>query len=77
MTKTFTQNDVLRYVYDEVSHEEKKEIECALLFDESLSEFYSDIADLKRAINKTTKHPSNRVIQNILNYSQSFPQTVA
>ena len=38
MTKTFTQNDLIRYIYNETSHEESVEIKQALLCDYVLHE---------------------------------------
>ncbi len=72
MTKTFTQNDVIRYVYEETSERETKEIEKALLCDAKLEEMYKEIVSMKADLNKATKSPSDRVISNILNYSKSL-----
>jgi len=43
MTKTFTQNDLIRYIYDETSNEESSEIQQALLFNGSLQEEYKSL----------------------------------
>ncbi|MEM9390820.1 MAG: hypothetical protein AAGA02_10125 [Bacteroidota bacterium] len=72
MTKTFTQNDVIRYVYHETSAKETKEIEKALLCDAKLEEMYKEILSLKADLNKAKKTPSDKVINNLLNYSKSF-----
>ncbi len=72
MTKTFTQNDVIRYVYEETSEQETKEIKKALLCDAKLEEMYKEIVSMKADLNKATKSPSDRVIGNILNYSKSL-----
>jgi hypothetical protein len=72
MTQTFTQNDVIRYFYNEVTTQEKRDIQNAMLWDNDLQEFYQELVQLKRSLNKIKKEPSDRVIQNILNYSRSF-----
>ena len=72
MIKTFTQNDVLKYIYDELSFEEKSEIERALLKDNNLMDFYLDALDTAESLCSVLKEPSDRSIENILNYSRSF-----
>lgn len=44
MIKTFTQNDLIRYIYDETSHAESSEIQQALLCDGSLQEEYKSLS---------------------------------
>ena len=44
MTKTFTQNDLIRYIYDETSNLESGEIQQALLCDGSLQEEYKNLS---------------------------------
>ena len=43
MTKTFTQNDLIRYIYDETSNAESSEIQQALLCNGSLQEEYKSL----------------------------------
>ncbi|MFN3403219.1 MAG: hypothetical protein ACK40G_03930 [Cytophagaceae bacterium] len=72
MIKTFTQNDVIRLIYNEVSQDEKADIVSCLLWDQELADFYSDIQDVKLNMTKAKKEPSAAVIDNILNYSRNF-----
>jgi hypothetical protein len=72
MTKTFTRNDVIRYAYNELNTEEKQDIELAMLLDPSLADQFYEISNLKRSLNKIVKEPSQRAIDNILDYSQSL-----
>ena len=72
MIKTFTQDDVIRYVYQETSELETKEIRKALLCDAKLEEMYKDILSMKADLDKAQKSPSDNVINNILNYSKSL-----
>jgi hypothetical protein len=44
MTKTFTQNDLIRFIYDETSSLESSEIQQALLCDDSLQEEYKSLS---------------------------------
>jgi hypothetical protein len=72
MTKTFTQNDVIRYFYNEVTTQEKQDIENALLWDNALADYYQELVQMNRSLNKIKKQPSDRTIENILNFSKSF-----
>lgn len=74
MTQTFTstQNDVVRYLYNETSNQENTFVEAALLFDEELLNFYLDCADLKSGMDKIQLSPSKSAIDGILSYSRNY-----
>jgi hypothetical protein len=72
MIKTFTKNDLIRFVYDEVSSEERCEIGSLLKNDSSFLYFYSSYNGMKNLIQKVSLEPSDSVINRILNYSKSF-----
>ena len=74
MTQTFTstQNDVVRYLYNETSNQENTLVEEALLFDKDLLDFYLDCADLKSGLDKIQLSPSDRAIERILDYSRNY-----
>jgi len=72
MTKTFTQNDVLRFFYNEVTEDEKVDIQTAMLWDNDLEDYYQELIQMEASLNKVKKEPSNKVIENILNYSRNF-----
>ncbi|MEN8249262.1 MAG: hypothetical protein ABFS32_10050 [Bacteroidota bacterium] len=44
MIKTFTQNDLIRYIYNETSHEESVEIQQALLCNGELKDEYKSLS---------------------------------
>lgn len=72
MIRTFTQDDVIRYVYHETSEEESQEIEKAMLCDAELQTMYKEISGVKNRLDEAQKAPSDMVINNILNYSKSL-----
>ncbi len=74
MTQTFTstQDDVIRYLYNETSSQENTLIEDALLYDKELLNFYLDCADLKSGLDKIQLSPPERVIERIFNYSKNY-----
>jgi hypothetical protein len=52
MTKTFTQNDLIRFIYDETSKEESIEIQQALLCDDSLQDEYKRLSTTKSMLDE-------------------------
>ena len=72
MTKTFTNNDVVRYLYDEIPTKEKSEFENAMIFDDELLNLFNEMSAAKRHLSDIVKAPSNRVIKNIMDYSKSL-----
>lgn len=72
MTKTFTHDDLIRYIYRETSDAENKELENALLCDPGLSEMYKEIKSIFKNLDGILEEPSQRSVDNILNYSKSL-----
>ncbi len=70
MIKTFTQNDVLRYYYNETSEQESAEIKQALIINADLMEVYKQLKSTGSLLNEVKKEPSKQVIDKILNYSK-------
>ncbi len=71
-TSTSTQNDVVRYLYNETSNQENSLVEEALLYDRELLDFYLDCADLKSGFDKIRLSPPDRAIERILSYSRNY-----
>ena len=72
MIRTFTQDDLLRYVYHETSEQETSEIEQALLCDADLELKFKELCVVINALDAAHTAPSERVINNILDYSKSL-----
>ena len=73
MTKTFTYDDVVRYIYSETSSEESESIARALTCDDDLMSFYLDTLEIRNQMNLIVRQPSQRVVSNILAYSETTP----
>jgi len=71
-TFTNTQDDVIRYLYNETSNQENQLIEEALLHDYDLLDFYLDCADIKTGLDKVQLSPSDRAIDKILDFSINY-----
>ncbi len=72
MIKTFTHNDVIRYIYNETSVEESKALAHALLTDEVLMEIYKELSALTENLDSAMLEPSQKSVDTILNYSKSI-----
>jgi hypothetical protein len=71
MIKTFTQADLIRYLYHETTEKEEREINRALITDTHLREQYNSMCALKREMDIAQLDPSAETVQNILHYSGS------
>ena len=72
MTKTFTRNDLIRYIYQETTESEKQEIEQELLLDNKLFEVYKNLAEVSMELDRVELSPSEKTINKILNFSKTI-----
>ncbi len=72
MTKTFTENDVVKYVYNELSDFKRAEFEKTLMYNAAMAEYVNEMIIMKETVDRVKKEPSDRVINNIMEYSKSF-----
>jgi hypothetical protein len=72
MTKTFTYDDVVRYLYAETTENENEQIVEALALDDNLMNFYLDSLEIQNQMNKITRTPSEKVISEVFGYSRQF-----
>ena len=70
MTSLFTPEDLLRYLYNEISPEKKAAIEAALLEDWTLREKLEVLKSSARNLDKIVESPRTEVIMNILQYAR-------
>ena len=71
MTKTFTQNDLIRFLYQETSEEESREINHALVCDAGLRQKLYALEDVKRQLDEAVLEPSPGTVLSILAYSRT------
>ena len=74
MIQIFTQNDLIRYVYQEMSEEESSKMAEALLFDDELMDVYQNLRITQQIMEaeKLPIEPPRRAVDSILSYSKSF-----
>ena len=69
MKQTFTNNDLVRFIYKETSTIKTLAIQEALAIDADLFEHYQTLMDGYMELPKATFAPSSSALQNILQYS--------
>ena len=69
MTKIFTENDLIRYLYGETSETETLEIKNALLCDTELNDKLSSLTSVYDGLNKLIIHPSERALDRIFKFA--------
>ncbi|WP_194775474.1 hypothetical protein [Pararhodonellum marinum] len=65
MTKSFTQNDLIRYIYQEMNDGESDNLVQALRENSSLMQDYLDMLSTIEHINQIILHPSEKVVRAI------------
>lgn len=78
MTKTCTstQNEIIRYVYNETSASENVLIEKSISSDEEMLNFYLECIFIKEDLNLIVLSPKDRTINNILDFSKNYEPTI-
>ena len=70
MTKTFTPDDLLRYLYEDTTIKETQEIETALLLDTRLQEELDQLRSEMNLLEEWKPEPSKRCIDQIMEYAR-------
>lgn len=65
MTKLFTPNDLVRYIYQEMKEDENELLVQALHSDESLMEEYIEMLSTIEQLDQIQVNPSEKVVQAI------------
>ena len=68
MTKTFTQNDLIRFIYRETTEEEASEINRVLSSDPELNRQYRELLMTTKGLEKAALQPSERAVEGIMDY---------
>lgn len=71
MTKLFTPNDLIRYIYQEMSEGEQELLVQALHSDGSLMQEYVEMLSTIEQMDLIQLHPSEKVVQAIKSRAQS------
>ena len=72
MTKIFTQNELLQYVYNELNSNTKALLEANLIFDRELAEECAELLLAKASLEQIEIGPSEKTVNAILEYSRNL-----
>lgn len=72
MTKTFTQDDLVRFIYQDTTEEENTELKSALVCDTELMDCYKKLLEIKQDLDGAFIEPPKTVIDTVLSYSKSL-----
>jgi len=72
MTKIFTQNELLQYVYNELNSNTKALLEANLIFDRELAEECAELLLAKASLEQIEIGPSEKTVNAILKYSRNL-----
>lgn len=72
MTKTFTQDDILRLVYNETTAEETTLLKAAMVENDELRQFYEEAVQLQSDCKQISYEPRPSVLDKIFSYSRNY-----
>ena len=72
MIKTFTQEELIQFIYREASQELHEQITQAICYDSELALQCDQLLQAKMEVDKVERSPRQRAISNILAYSRNF-----
>ena len=72
MHKTFTKEDLLRYLYGEMNREERQELRSVIFEDNTLKVEFLALKEAKECLNKGLVSPSTFAVNNIMSYTKAL-----
>ncbi|MBM3177377.1 MAG: hypothetical protein FJZ78_05150 [Bacteroidetes bacterium] len=70
MIKTFTQNDLIRFIYQETTEEESREIRKSVKVDRELSGQLDALQQMTRALDSEISMPGKDVVAAIMQHAK-------
>lgn len=75
MTKTFTKNDLVRFVYKELTAEEQAQIKNSAIQDNELDESIKEMEETRDLLNDVMVSPPQSSVNKILAFSRDYEAT--
>lgn len=75
MTKTFTKNDLVRFVYKELKEEEQNQITNSAIQDAELEEAIKELEATRDSLDNVMASPSQKSVDHILAFSRDYEAT--
>ncbi len=71
MNKTSTNNDIIKYIYNELEETKKTKLNFKILTDSLINDEVSSYLEVKEELDRCFESPSRRVIDEIKTYASS------
>ena len=71
MSKTSTNNDIIKYIYNELEETKKTKLNFKILTDSLINDEVSSYLEVKEELDRYFENPSERVIDEIKTYASS------
>tara|TARA_B100001758_G_scaffold84425_1_gene71789 strand:- start:19 stop:267 length:249 start_codon:yes stop_codon:yes gene_type:complete len=71
MNKTSTNNDIIKYIYNELEETKKTKLNFKILTDSLINDEVSSYLEVKEELDRYFENPSERVIDEIKTYASS------
>lgn len=68
MTRVFTHNDLIRYIYGETTPDESLMIEALIASDPGFKELYEELKEIEKNVESFAIEPPAEIVENILQY---------
>ncbi len=75
MTKTFTKNDLVRFVYKELSEEAQEQVKYSAIQDPELEDSIKELEETRDRLNEVMVSPSKPSVDKILAFSRDYEAT--
>ena len=72
MIKTFTEDDLIRFIYNDINQIEQEKLQQALTSDSQLQFRLDQLKELKKDLDGIKLSPSKRTVSKILDYSKDY-----
>ena len=72
MYKTFTKEDVVRYLYGEMNFQERQQLRSFICEDNKLRADYLMLKEAKECLKKFQLSPSTFAVNNVISYAKSL-----
>ncbi len=72
MTKTFTENDLVRFLYDDLTKREKNDLQYSLLTNGALRLRLQELEEIKDNLDQVIVKAPKRAVDSIMAFSKSF-----
>ncbi|MEM9329511.1 MAG: hypothetical protein AAGA85_27875 [Bacteroidota bacterium] len=72
MTKTFTENDLVRFLYNDLTPREKNDLQYQLLKNGALRRRLLELEEITEGLNKVAFKAPRRAVEKIMAYSKGF-----